>query len=265
MANARGIAVLGRPAADALAARPPQAHGTTRLAIIDLARGAGIVGMVIYHLGWDFYFFGLSSVDVTSNLAWIIFARVVAGTFLLLVGIGLVLAHGDRIRWWPFLRRLAVIGAAAVVVSAATYLLFPQQFVYFGILHAVVVMSVLSLPFLVAPVPVVFLAAAFMATLPMLLRSDTLDMRFLAWIGFAEDPPPSVDFVPVLPWFSLTLLGIAGARLALRSQMHTRLSRLSISGNLARALQWTGRRSLAIYLLHQPILLGLLYAELALV
>ncbi len=251
------LARFERDAGGTQAARPP---ASPRVEMVDLARGAGIVGMVIYHIGWDLYFFGISSVDVTSNLAWVIFARVVAGTFLVLVGVGLVLAYDRGLKWKDYLWRLTVIGGAAALVSGATYALFPEQFVYFGILHAIVAVSVLSLPFIVAPIAVVFAVAALLPFLPTLLASDAYDARFVAWIGLAADPPASVDFVPILSWFSLTLFGVGGARWALRSQIYARLSQQHFSGRFAKALQWTGRKSLAIYLLHQPILLGVLYA-----
>ena len=239
---------------------PGVQHARPRLAIVDMARGAGIVGMVIYHIGWDLYFFGISSVDVTSSLGWVIFARVVAGAFLVLVGVGLVLAYDRGLKAKHFLRRLGVIGVAAAIVSGATYVLFPEQFIYFGILHAIVAVSILSLPFLVGPIALAFVVAALLPLLPMLFASETYNTRFLAWIGLAASPPPSVDFVPILPWLSLTLLGVGGMRMALRSQLYSRLSRPHFSGRFAATLQWSGRKSLAIYLLHQPILLGIIYA-----
>lgn len=239
---------------------PGVQHVRPRLAIVDMARGAGIVGMVIYHIGWDLYFFGISSVDVTSSLGWVIFARVVAGTFLVLVGVGLVLAYDRGLKAKHFLWRLGVIGVAAAIVSGATYVLFPEQFIYFGILHAIVAVSILSLPFLVAPIALAFVVAALLPLLPTLFASEAYNTRLLAWIGLAASPPPSVDFVPILPWLSLTLLGVGGMRMALRSELYSRLSRQHFSGRFAAALQWSGRKSLAIYLLHQPILLGVIYA-----
>ena len=63
-----------------------------RLAAIDAVRGAAIAAMVVYHTAFDLSVRRLIPVDVTSNPGWVVFARLIAGTFLALVGVGLVLA-----------------------------------------------------------------------------------------------------------------------------------------------------------------------------
>ena len=75
-----------------------------RLPVIDIARGVAIVAMVIYHLSWDLSYYGFIPVDVGYDPGWVFFARSILFSFMFLVGVGLVLGHGDGVRWKNFWR-----------------------------------------------------------------------------------------------------------------------------------------------------------------
>lgn len=238
---------------------PVPAAGRQRILALDLARGLALLAMAVYHATWDLRYFGLIAVDPAEDPGWVAFARAIASTFLFLVGVGLVLAHRGGFRAGPYLRRLALIAGAAAVVSLATWLLFPDDFVRFGILHAIAVASVLALPFLRLPVPIVLLAAVAAFVAPVWLASPAFDRTGLYWTGLATDPPPSVDFVPILPWFSATLLGVAVARIVLAAGIPARLAAWRPRLRLGRAFVLAGQWSLLVYLVHQPILLAAIY------
>ena len=241
----------------AIDAAPPS---LPRLQLVDLARGVAIVAMVVYHFGWDLSYYQLIATDVTTHPFWMALQRSILSSFLLLVGISLVLGHGRAIRWPAFWRRLGVIAAAALLVTAGTYWMFPDYFVYFGILHAIALFSLFGLPFLkLHPVLVLAAAAAFIVP-HFLFSSPQFTARPLAWIGFWSELPDTTDIVPVFPWFGAVLIGIAAARLALETPLLRRLAGFAARGPLARALVVAGRWSLPIYLLHQPILLGGIWA-----
>ena len=127
-----------------------------RIPALDLARGAALAAMVIYHAAWDLSFLGLIETDIRDHTGWILFARAIAASFLVLVGIGLVLAHasGADAPGWnraASFKRLGMITGAALLVTAGTYAAMPDNFIFFGILHAIAVSSVLALPFLRLP------------------------------------------------------------------------------------------------------------------
>ena len=229
-----------------------------RIVAVDLARSLGLLGMAVFHFTWDLEFFGYIPPGTTLEGGWAAFARLVAGSFLFLAGVSLVLGHGQGIRWNAFLRRLAMIGAAALAITAATVLAMPEAFIFFGILHSIAVASLLGLLFLRAPVWLTLAAAAAVWVLPGLYRSPAFDPRWLAWTGLAETPPASFDLVAVFPWFAACLLGIAAARAAQTAGLWDRL-RGGEPGPLLRWAAWPGRHSLAVYLLHQPVLIGLLW------
>ena len=160
----------------------------SRWDVIDLARGVAILAMIVYHFGWDLSFLQLIETNLIALPAWRWFARIIAGSFLFLSGIGLVLAHGHAIRWRPFLRRLATIGGAALLVTVATYFAFPDSFIFFGILHCIALSSILALPFLRAPVPVTLGVAAFVLAAPWIFTRARHSMRRHS-TGSASAPP----------------------------------------------------------------------------
>jgi len=228
-----------------------------RLPWIDSARTVALVGMVAFHFVFDFSNFGILPFGLARTPFWWTFARVVASSFIFIAGISLFLAHGEELKLRKFLRRLAVLVAAAAGVSLATYLAEPAGFVYFGILHSIAMSSIIGLAFLRAPALVTVTAALCAALLPRYVVGGIFDYPGLVWTGLATQHPPSMDYVPTFPWVAPFLLGLGLAK----ATRHTRLWRGSTAAPtpVARALAWPGRHSLSIYLLHQPILFGLAY------
>lgn len=223
---------------------------------IDLARGVAIAAMVLYHLAWDLSFVRLIATDIVGHPAWQFFARAIAGSFLTLVGIGLYLGHGEGLRARSYLRRLAIIAGAALAITVVTRIATPDGYIFFGILHCIAASSVLALPFLRAPTAVLAGLAALCFAAPLLLTDPALDGPHLDWLGLGRRTPAANDYVPVFPWFGFVLLGVAAGRLLRRFAGGAPLA--PWRNPVARTLIWSGRRSLVIYLGHQPLLLGAL-------
>lgn len=237
---------------------------TPRIPLIDTVRGVALLAMASYHFTWDLEFFGYLEAGTATHGALKVYARVIASSFLFLVGLSLMLAHGDGIRWQPFRKRLAMVAGAALLISIATRIAMPQEWIFFGILHNITVSSLIGLAFLRVSPLLTGLLALLVASLmvlntwvaPGVLDSELFDPRALAWIGFADTIPRSNDYVPIFPWIGAVLAGIAVAGL-LRSQGWLQpLARLQQTPNLLSRL---GRHSLAFYLVHQPVLIGLVY------
>ncbi|OLP55361.1 hypothetical protein BJF92_22655 [Rhizobium rhizosphaerae] len=244
---------------------PAAGRKMPRLLGIDAARGVALIAMATYHFCWDLEFFGYVASGTAGTGLWKLFARSIASSFLFLVGVGLVLGHSPAIRWKPFFTRFARIAGAAAVITIATYFIFPDAFIFFGILHGIAAMSLIGLAFLRLPVLLTLLAAigAFLA--PSYLRSTLFDHPAFWWLGLSTMPIRSNDYVPIFPWLAALLTGIAAGRLALHSgvldAMAAREARRTqgVGARLRQRLAWLGRHSLAFYLLHQPVLIGLVY------
>lgn len=212
--------------------------------------------MATYHFSWDLEFFGYLAPGTSTQGFLRIYARLIASSFLFLAGFSLVLAHYPKIRFAPFLRRLGVIVAAAAVISVATYWFTPDSWIFFGILHAIAVSSMIGLAFVRVPPLLTLGVAAIAIVLPALLRSPSLDAPWFWFLGLSETMPRSNDYVPLLPWIGALLAGIAVARFMVDRQKLGVLDRLPAG---PRWLRWGGRHSLTVYLLHQPILIAGLY------
>lgn len=230
----------------------------TRRGWVDAARGVAVLAMVIYHTAWDLGELQLIETDVARQPAFLLFARVIAASFLTLVGIGLVLAHADGVRARPFARRLAILVAAAGAVTAVTAIAVPQSFIFFGILHNIAFSSLVALPLVRVPALATVGLAVVMWTAPFVIEAPALDRPSLAFLGLGASVPNTNDYVPVFPWTGFVFAGIALAKLA-RPILQ---ASAGPPGALGRVLARFGRHSLAIYLLHQPILFGLLWAVL---
>lgn len=226
-----------------------------RIDAIDIARGAALIAMAIYHFAWDLEFFGYAPPGMTAIGGWKLFARCIASSFLFLVGVSLFLAHGKGIRWRGFWNRLAMVAGAALAITVVTYLAVPGGFIFFGILHQIALASVLGLAFLRLPAIVTLLVAAAVIAAPHYLRSGFFDAPIWWWTGLSARFPRSNDFVPLFPWFGAVLIGIAGAKIAEQSGLIARLAKLR-APRLAWPLVLGGRHSLAFYLIHQPVLIA---------
>ncbi|WP_421950647.1 DUF1624 domain-containing protein [Pelagibacterium sp.] len=256
-----------------------------RIAAIDIARGVAIVAMVIYHFAWDLAFLGFVDFDPTQSLPWVIFQKSIVGTFIFLTGVSLALGHGQTIRWRPFWRRFAIILGAALLITVGTYAFNPSTFVYFGVLHAIALFSLMGLAFLSAPLVLILALAVILIGLQLFIQSPLFGEKLWSWIGLWDAPPPTEDLVPVFPWFGVALLGIAATRWAINTRVRSgkvadvsgsvarpendmdpseassltdRLAQFKGTSAPSRAMSKVGRWSLVIYVLHQPILIGTL-------
>lgn len=222
-----------------------------RAPALDRARGIAVLAMILYHFSWDLSHFGLIEANVAAGPGWKLFAQVIAASFLVIAGVSLHLAMVDGFKRPAFLRRLAIVSGSAALVTAATFFVFPQSYVTFGILHCIAVSSIIALAFRDLPAPLTALAGAGMIALPLLFRAPAFEAGWLVWLGLGEVPPRANDYVPVFPWAGYVLLGLAAGRLA--GAWFSRQARTGRDG-----LAWVGQRSLPIYLLHQPLLFGAL-------
>ncbi len=229
-----------------------------RLYALDVARSAALLAMAIYHFVYDLELFGHLAPFTASTGGWRILALATAGSFLALAGMSLWLAHGAGIQWRGFLWRFGKIAAAAALITGATLVAVPDAFIFFGILHAIALSSLIGLACLRLPDwAVIALAVAlfWLATQPGLAAFDA---PVLWWTGLQAVPIRSVDYVPLVPWFAPFLLGLATAKLGDRIGLWDRLARAPAPRWLVRA-GVPGRHSLIIYLVHQPVLIALIW------
>jgi uncharacterized membrane protein len=238
----------------------------TRIWEVDTLRGFAIVEMVFYHFTWDLSFFGLLGFNPMQG-PWQWFARSIATLFILTMGISMTLSFNrerqklghDRL-FGKYLKRGATIFGFGLLITIATYFFIGKGFVIFGILHLLGFSVVAAYPFLKQNRWVSLGAGILVILAGIRVDGVAVDWPWLIWLGVKQYGVFMVDYYPVLPWFGLSLLGIFVGQ-ALYPHGRRNFS-IPPGQNLApvRGLQYLGRHSLLIYLIHQPILIGLLYA-----
>lgn len=229
-----------------------------RFQFVDVMRGLAVILMVVYHFSYDLSYFGLASFDFYEDRFWLNSRTFILSLFLLLVGVSLVLATRNGINWHAYGRRLGVLILCAALISVASYYMFTERMIFFGVLHFIVLASVLGLLF----IRLYWLNAVLGVTVVMLdaFYSNTyFDQPHLQWIGLMTYKPPTEDYVPLLPWFGVVLFGVFLGRMLFTSR--TLASMLGRQGRnpFARLLALTGRHSLLVYMVHQPLLIGALW------
>lgn len=213
-----------------------------RSPFLDILRGFTVVLMIIFHFSFDLDYFGLIQVDIIKDPFWYFFPRLIVFLFLFVTGMALAITHRNGFLIKPFLKRLMLIVFWAAVVSAATFFLFPDSWIYFGTLHAIVVISCFTIPFLKWP------RVSLVVALALFIPSVFFDVT-LPWFQL---PHSSWDYISPFPWMGASLLGIFA--------VHKGLQFIPVKeSEISKALSFLGKHSLFVYLIHQPILFGLLF------
>jgi uncharacterized membrane protein len=231
-----------------------------RIDAVDCARGLALVGMAIYHLSWDLADFRLAPPMLPFTPQMRLLSHIVASAFLLLVGVSLALAHRKGLNVRAFWRRLAIVAGAAALVTVGSFVFAPSEPITFGILHCIALASLLAGPFVGAPAWASLAIGLAAIVAPFFIRSTLFDPPWLLWLGLGEALPNTLDWRPLLPWAGGVFLGLAAARPPGVIEGLKRPDRWRARWAPARWLCFAGRHSLPIYLIHQPILIGLLAA-----
>lgn len=232
---------------------------------IDTLRGIAIIMMVIYHLSYDLYFLASFPIKINS-LQWVIFQRATASLFLLLVGISLTISHSRAKQVFSgkelFVRNLKRgirIFLWGAIITLFTFVFLSNGVIFFGILHLIGVSIIISYPLLGHKYRNLGLGLAVIA-LGSYLGNFTFNTPYLLWLGFEPEYFFSFDYFPLLPWFGVVLIGIFLGNLAYPN-CKRRFDIPDLSNNLITIiLSFLGKHSLKIYLIHQPIIILLLYA-----
>ena len=223
----------------------------TRYHEIDLLRGSAFCAMVIYHTAFDLVFFLGYAIPVTQG-GWYVFARSIAITFLLLVGINAYLKVQQTKSTRLLLKQGLLVLGAGLLVTIVTWLVIPEQYVRFGILHLIGVSILLIFPFIKRP-----LIASITGIISIVggfwLKTQTVTQSWTIPLGLLPRPFSSVDYFPLFPWFGVVLLGIGLGHL-LYPYGKPRYP-LTIKNKV---FEWCGKHSLVLYLLHQPSLIGII-------
>ena len=222
---------------------------------LDALRGLCILGMVIVHFVYDLV--ELYALVPMEYPEWFAFVKDWGGVlFLLLSGTCATLGSGHT-------RRGLLVFACGMVCTAVTLGMYLLGFsgkeiiIYFGVLHCLGVCMLLWGGFRKLPTWALGVLGAALTAAGLWLRTRYVSFPWLIVLGFVPDWFASSDYFPLLPNLGFFLLGAVLGRTVYR-QKTTRLPKVNAESPALRFLTLCGRHSLGIYLLHQPILAGIM-------
>jgi len=240
-----------------------------RFPVIDSLRTLALALMITYHLIYDLDQWTNLAVDVNNPL-WFIIGKTAALLFIFLSGLSSGLSKH------PLKNGLRVL-FFGMIITLVTYVAFPGEYIRFGILHFLGVMMILYPLIRKLPNGVLILCSVLAIAIGLLIKDQAVNTPLLLPLGLMYPGFATMDFYPLFPYSGVTLLGVLCYRyvFANRSKAKTPASsaekikkKRDKSGQKDAQKQraaspmvtWVSRHSLWIYLIHQPILLGLIFA-----
>lgn len=245
--------------------KAPLAVPHVRFDVVDALRGVAMVWMTVFHFCFDLNHFAYLRADFYNDPVWTWQRTLIVSLFLFCAGIGQAIAVAQGQSWLRFWRRWAQVVGCAALVTLGSWWMYPQSFIYFGVLHGIALMLLIvrltagwgvHLWWLGAlAIAFKFIAAYALSTEALAHFSEMLNAPQLNWLGLITRKPVTEDYVPLVPWLGVMWWGVAaGARWC-------RLAGALLSRPLPGFLQpfvVLGRWSLSYYMLHQPLLIGAL-------
>jgi len=236
---------------------------------IDMLRGLAIILMIFGHILWDLDYFGIMPMN---NAVYSIIQKAVPPLFFLLVGVSLIVAEkkmensnpkNERKYYLNTISRGLKIFNLGMVLTIGSLLFIPDKPVFFGVLHCIglsVILSAIFLKFRKYNLLIALILIFSGTILAQQYIENPTSFQLLIGLHPADIWSHTVDYFPLLPWFGICLLGIViGDWLYSGEERRFRMPDLS-NYRPIKMVQWFGKHSLSIYLLHQPIIAGILFA-----
>ncbi|MEW6748283.1 MAG: heparan-alpha-glucosaminide N-acetyltransferase [Candidatus Micrarchaeota archaeon] len=221
-----------------------------RVALVDGMRGMAILMMVAYHVVFDIDYLGLADIDL-QWLPILLFQRATGSLFILVAGISMTLSESRDNGYTHHAKRAGFLGLVALAITIATWVYPHEGFITFGIMHFLAAATMIA-PFFFRFGKLNVALALLAILLGLALNSMRTESHLLFPLGLPYPEYSALDYYPLLPWFGIILLGIcAGQALFVDKKLDARIPRW---------LSFLGRNSLVVYLIHQPVLIGIMIA-----
>jgi uncharacterized membrane protein len=216
--------------------------------------------MVTFHMLYLLNYFNIHNTGVPGPYHgfWWWIARVIIGIFTLLAGVSLTISHSRRKGISRFLLRGLKIFGLGMVITLLTWLIVPEAYVRFGILHFFGIAFMLG-PFFLGFRFINLIAGIALLAIGIYLRGMSFNFPWLFWLGFMPYGFKTIDYSPLLPWFGLFLVGMFCGEM-LYPEGKRRFNIPEFNNPVASVLTLPGRHPLVMYIAQWPVLIGVIFA-----
>ena len=218
-----------------------------RYPFLDALRGFSLCSMTLYHLLWDIVYLSGRSLPWSDGMAGYLWQQSICWTFIAVSGVSLALEVKKKGRKRAAKSRLVLVGWGTAI-TFVTRQAMPQEPIYCGVIFFLGAVSLLTICFWPVMEKKPKGAALFCGTLFFFLRNAPRGF----W-GFERMVGPALPEM-LIPWWGL--FGFAAALGALWLKKGSVPDLLKKDVPFLRTL---GRKSLWIYLLHQPVIMGVMW------
>lgn len=212
--------------------------------------------MIFLHVIWDLDFYDVMPLDTTIYSL----NKIVSFTFFLVAGISVSLAYRKK-STYQIMKHGIWIFNVGMGLTIITLFLIPQRPIYFGVLHCIGLSLLISIPFIrfkkyaVFPAFCAIIAGLVIDAIP--VQSPSI-VQLILGLHQSNIWQYTIDYFPVLPWLGVVLLGVAVGNIIYKDGK--RQFRLPDIGSYksTRLVSFLGKNSLYVYLVHQPIIIGII-------
>ncbi len=229
---------------------------------LDFLRGFAITHMILLHILWDLDYYNIlptNSLIQNTNI-------IVQVTFFTIVGICLAITFNKKrdnpkTFYKHLVKRGLWIFSLGMILTIVTLIFMPDRPILFGVLHCIGLCIILSIPFLKLSeknYPIALLMILTGIVLGEMVFQNASIFHLIVGLHPADIWAYTIDYFPIFPWLGVTLLGVTIGNILYKDSKR-RFYLPDLSNYIpVRMLSWLGKRSLAIYLVHQPAIVGLI-------
>ena len=213
---------------------------------VDLLRAIAILLMIVFHIVYDLNQF--AGIDINYHTGfWYWEGQLAAMLFMFVAGISSGLTRSNILY-----AGLKLIGIG-MIISVVTYAVFVDAYVRFGILHFMGTSMILSRYLKKLSTWVLFELAVVIGIVGFAFKNITINTSILLPLGLTYPGFRTVDYYPLVPYLSIFIVGM----IAYKIYYYKRESLFDFQWN-NRIVMFLSRHSLFIYIIHQPIIIGII-------
>ncbi|MDQ2084893.1 heparan-alpha-glucosaminide N-acetyltransferase [Herbivorax sp. ANBcel31] len=217
---------------------------------VDMARGILIILMIVLHILFNLEYFFEISINYSSGFTNVL-RIAVASSFILISGTSTSFSRNS-------FKRGIIVFLTAMMITLFTYIFNREAYVLFGILHLLGICMIISPVFKKLNIPWLFILIVAIILINFIFSNLTVKSNYFFMFGLSNENFISLDYYPLLPWSSFFIAGILLSKIIYRQKKS--IFSFDIKDNV---INFLGRHSLFVYVVHQPVILIIMFLTMA--